>query len=416
MNDEIAGQPPVLVCFLGTGNYQETVYTQPGNSDKSGIRSRFCQVALVNFYNPARVIVLCTKKAEDTWYKTLHEELKLQNQNIEVEKRTLEAGEGSEILWQQFRCLDDTLQEFKNSPLLLDITHGFRSQPFFSAAAIFYRFAMDSLQTLPRIFYGSFNAEAKTNEIWDLSGFSELVEWTIGLRSFMTSGDSKQLTHIVKQIQEGRKIRGQKGNRQVDESNFNPLIKILQSLGPSLQCVRTGDLLLPKNAKRNRRETGEIEVFLTVLKGLSEELERDCPPLSNVVEQIEHQLKPMIGATSLSGRDGLKVLHNLAEFYFDQGRYIESATTLREAWINVFYEEEDCIPGEPFSMEKRKEYEDKAKNQDANYNRYFDKIGQVRNDLDHAGYSKSPNDGGRRISHLKELLKEFPAKVEKALG
>ncbi len=415
MNDDIADKPPVLVCFLGNGNYQETVYTQPGRADTQGVRSCFCQVALVNFYKPARVVVLCTKVAEDKWYKTLRKELEFHDQNITVEKRTLEAGEGSPVLWQQFRCLDDTLQEFKNSPLLLDITHGFRSQPFFYAAAIFYRFCMGYLKTQPRIFYGSYNVETKKGEIWDLSGFSELVEWTIGLRSFITSGDSEKLSHIVKQIQDGRKVRTE-GSHQRDGSNFKPLINILQSLGPSLQCVRTGDLLLPKNAKRNKRDAGEIEIFLKVLKGLSEELDRDCPPLSNVVEQIEHQLKPMIGATSLSGRDGLRVLHSLAEFYFDQGRYIESATTLREAWVNVFYEEEDCIPGEPFSMKKREEYEGKTRNQDAYYDQYFDRIGQVRNDLDHAGYSKSPNSGKDRISHLEKLLNEFPAKVEKALG
>ena len=124
--------PRTLITFLGTGEYSETVYQWPGLGEHS---TAHVAAALGKLWEANHVVVLATQLAEDSNGASLRESCALASLPNPVLLR-LPDGRSEEELWAQFQVIRQAIADASAGEVLIDITHGFRAQPFFAGGVL----------------------------------------------------------------------------------------------------------------------------------------------------------------------------------------------------------------------------------------------------------------------------------------
>lgn len=106
---------------------------------------------------PAEIIVLATPTAKEKHGKDLC--VDLDHAGFGPELRAIPEGGASRDLWQQFEIIKTALRAPAGMQVILDITHGFRSQPFFAAAVVAFIRAVDVREVPLFVVYGGFDAK-----------------------------------------------------------------------------------------------------------------------------------------------------------------------------------------------------------------------------------------------------------------
>jgi len=183
-----------LVTFLGTGKYEETRYERP---DGDGLRTRYVAHAIARLWEADEVVVLATDKAWATHGEGLKQVL---DGRPSPTVETIPEGKTQAELWAQLDVLLQALRVQEGTELLLDITHGFRSQPFFAAGALgLLRMAgaLDGAQV--RVLYGRYLPEAPDcSPIWDLTPMMELLDWAHGAAVLTATGHGGPLVEVAR--------------------------------------------------------------------------------------------------------------------------------------------------------------------------------------------------------------------------
>lgn len=182
-----------LVTFLGTGNYSETTYSFEG----AECQTRYVAAALATFLEVESIVVLATKQAFDSHALGVTNELKrlgLPEPKIQL----IPSGGTTEELWDQFEVISNAVTTGEPKSVSFDITHGFRSQPFFAAAVINYLRA--TLSNAPDMFayYGEWEKGREISPVWDISTFISLLDWSNALHGFMKTGHGAELAQLAK--------------------------------------------------------------------------------------------------------------------------------------------------------------------------------------------------------------------------
>lgn len=182
-----------LISFLGTGNYQTTRYCL----EPTGEYCETCFVAAaLGCLLPAKeVVVLATERAEKTHREALAQELAKFGKNPPEWVRICD-GKSRAELWDNFSRLAGLLTKPGAAQVALDITHGFRSQPFFAGAVVSFVRAMEENAPQIRIVYGAFEARDPEGQapIWDLTAVVDLLDWTQAINTFLAAGEGRELT------------------------------------------------------------------------------------------------------------------------------------------------------------------------------------------------------------------------------
>ena len=128
-------------------------------------------------------------------------------------------GRSEEDLRQQFRVFRDTMTESPEKLLVIDITLGFRTQPFFAAAGLATLSAAGKLPGNVRILYGAFEAkEGNTAPIWDLTPFLDMVEFAFSASTFRRTGDGRPLADALERERRKIAMRAKSGERDFARS------------------------------------------------------------------------------------------------------------------------------------------------------------------------------------------------------
>ncbi len=406
-----------LVSFLGKprqGRYDITTYLHPhGLGD--ACETEFVAEALCRFFQPREVIVLATKQAWETRSQGLAqgEELqeRLESLGCETKWRELPLGRDTTELWEQFEILRSALCDELDGTtprVALDVTHGFRSQPFFAAGVITFVQLVEESPPEISVYYGAFEARQDNGTpIWDLTVFSDLISWSADIMLFLKTGRAAGVAK--KTISIGKALRKEwatGGGREkgLPRPEVKELGKALQDFGNDLETVRTGSLLLGSRAKEPTAKELRDE-----LDAARESVQEAIPPLGHVLERVHSMVEPLVTDERLSKAGGFRAVHALAKLYLAMGRYAEAASTLREAFVNMYADERCDWPGsEEFDLECRKEAEKKWL---ASGDRASGELPDLRNDIEHAGYRRHParpativQKLGELTEHLRELL------------
>lgn len=383
-----------LISFLGTNDYKQTDYTLNGNRCKT----RYVAAALATLIEPKpnEVIILATEQAEKKHGTGLPEEMR--NLNLPSPRfQTIPTGSKAEELWQQFEIISETVTTGDPQAVTLDITHGFRAQPFFAASVVAYLRAIDHKPADFRVHYGEFREKEVESPIWDISDFIALLDWSNALHSFIKTGHGGALAHLAKSE-----------NARIRKSGIENPPKKLASLAESLEIfsANIATVRCPQLITGSDKERGSARNVLKQIQDSDAEVKTHLKPLVPILKSLSEKLQD-IPSDSLFGESGHKAMSALANLYLQYERYPEALITVREGWISL-YAEEGKTDKALLESTKRKDTESHWREAEKTpEERNADDIGGVRNDIEHGGFREAPLSAKALRKQTEEWVERF---------
>lgn len=399
-----------LVSFLGTGNYEPVTYRDPASGTLAP-ETPWVARALAELYRPDEILILATPAARQKHGQALLADLHGAGFTA-VEIQPIDEGGQPANLWQQFGAIKDALRA-PGRAVIIDITHGFRSQPFFAAAVTAFVRAVDPEPAPLRVVYGSFEArdERGIAPIWELTAFVDLLDWTREIMLFLKTGRAAGVAERTEALGRALSRAWADGGKAGPQPSLPALAKALAAFGADLETVRTGSLLLGDG-----KQAGTAGRLVEAIAAVRHEVDRQLPPLADVLHRIEAMARPLTGCEkTLNTANGHAALVALARLYADMGRYSEAATTVREGLVTLYASDDAARPGLPgFSLEHRAEAERLWQMRDRDLGR---RVAKPRNDIDHGGYRPQPLPAAKLVRQINDLVEAFNhAKAKPAAG
>jgi CRISPR-associated protein Csx16 len=380
-----------LVSFLGTGNYGETTYS----FEEQTCRTRYVAHALASFTQPREIRLIATDEAWNQHGNTLTQVLTDSGHPV-PERVAVPTGGEPQQLWQMFGAIVEVIRTSKY-PVLLDITHGFRMQPFFAAACIQYVQSVLPNPPQIRVVYGEYRpGENALSPIWELTPFLEVLEWSRNLMMFLRTGQADEIVKATEQL--GKSLNKQLADEGVKSgfSQLPKLAKALKAFSNDFTTIRTGSLLIGQGASAN--------VLLEAIDKTKEEVAQHLPALANILDQVRDMVAPLrTNGARLSSKAGQQALIALARLYQRMGRYSEAISILREGWITLGAPPNADHPGTGFDRQAREAQEQTWQTATPQSR----SVSELRNDIQHAGFNPQPHDRDWFERQLTTLLEQW---------
>ncbi|MCX7701607.1 MAG: CRISPR-associated protein Csx15 [Gemmataceae bacterium] len=386
-----------LISFLGTGNYSETTY----RFDTQTCRTRYVALALAQFTRPDKVRILATDEAWQQHGQGLSHAL-TDAGFAEPERLAIPTGGEPEQLWKMFEAIVDAIASAGES-VMLDITHGFRMQPFFAAACIEY--VQSVLKNRPSIcvVYGEFRKDAPESPIWELTPFLEVLEWSRNLMVFLRTGQAAAVVNSTEALARRLNRQWAESGREGPQPKLMKLARSMERFSNDFCTVRTGSLLVGSNSS--------VAELLQAIQVTEDEVRQRLPVLAPVLKELRDVVQPLeIGGERFSSRRGQEVLLALARLYESMGRFSEAYAILREGWISLGAPPEADTPNTPEFDFKARDRWDKAWPRRAGYP---NQVSEPRNDLLHAGFRDQPLPPKSITEQLSSLLTQWEDEIRK---
>lgn len=167
----------VLVGFIGKGNYQETLYSFAGNQPQ---KSKLVLQVINDHINPDKIYIIGTEESKWEFVEEIFSKEK------DYEKVIIPFGYNEEEFWTIFDTLLDL--NIENSELYIDVTHGFRSLPFFISVALTFFEQVKSVN-IKGLYYGIFETKDEVKPVVDLLPILHLSKWINAYTLFGHYGD-----------------------------------------------------------------------------------------------------------------------------------------------------------------------------------------------------------------------------------
>ncbi len=380
---------PILLSFLGIGKYYPVTYRIIGQTAQPSI---FIARALAEVFEPEKVLIVRTTAAFEKFFegKGLSE-----NENkitdaladlyplVEIVPVPIPDGKNPEELWEMFQAITKAVPE--GCELILDVTHGFRSQPMIALAAAVYLQVVKHVK-IRHIFYGAFDAKDREGvaPAFDLMPFMELIQMAQGFEYYLNRGDARPLAAMMKKLTiEGVDMRivGQIRN----------LGKDLELLSTSYALIRTTEIL----------EKAQILVqrdFPTIDSAMAS-------PFLYLIELAKARNEQIATANGvIFSKEGIRAQSEIISRYLLAGQYQQAVTLAREVMVSsvclahgldpLMNREQaeqilneiapDINPKEAYPIEKS------GKSYDRETAKIWGNLREIRNDLNHAAMRPGP--------------------------
>ncbi len=384
-----------LISFLGTGNYGETTYSFESRT----CRTRYVAHALASFTQPNEIRLIATTEAWNQHGPTLAESL-TNSGHPTPEQVPVPTGGEPQQLWQMFGTIVEVIRT-SGSPVLLDITHGFRMQPFFAAACIQYVQSVLPNPPQIRVVYGEYRGADQESPIWELTPFLEVLSWSRNLMMFLRTGQADEVVAPTEAL--GRELNRQwaMSGRQGAQPQLRTLAQALSAFGDDFTTIRSGSLLIGRPSSAQQ--------LLDAIEQTRDQVTQHLPPLALVLDQVQAMVQPLrTDEARLSSADGQRVLLALARLYQQMGRYSEAISVLREGWITLGAAQDADHPGPGFSRQSRETCE-QAWQTATTQSR---SVSELRNDIQHAGFNPRPHNRRWFEEQLTNLLNQWQAAID----
>lgn len=388
-----------LISFLGTGDsngqYHSTTYVFDGGK----VSTNYIAYALSKILNPKEIRLIATDEAWSLHGETLSKAL-TDASLPQPERVSVPTGGDARQLWGMFGAIVDVIQT-SSGPVLLDITHGFRMQPFFAAACIQYVQSVLASPPQIRVVYGEFRGSNQESPIWELTPFVEVLSWSRNLMMFLRTGQADEVVVPTKEL--GRELRKQWAT--TDRNNPQPGLEnlgtALEAFGNDFTTVRTGSLLVGSKSSAQR--------LWEAIERTRDDVVKYLPALALVLDQVKDMVEPLrTGGARLSSKAGQQTLIALAKLYQKMGRYSEAISILREGWITLGAPPTTDQPGTTeFDNQGRTNQEEAWRSKTISSR----SVCELRNDIQHAGFNKQPHDRTWFEKQLTSLLSKWEGAI-----
>lgn len=414
-----------LLTFLGTANYRETLYKWEGRT----CRSRFSPLASCAFLEPEEIIVFLTADAEREIFPEFAREAP---ESVRVRPVSVPLGADEAELWHIFDLVAGCVQP--GEEVAFDITNGLRSFPLLGLlAAAFLRSGLDV--RLKAVLYGAFDVGRVLGNgetpMFDLTPMLALLEWSAAADRFNRTGDSRYLASL---IAGQRAVLGKAAQGDPDLQNkagrLGNLAGALTGISQSLQLIRPFQTM----------ESAE---------GLAERVEKARPALARsaaarpfvmLLDTIQQTYSPLGMRDPLEQSvlwQSLRKQRQIIRWYADREQWVQAVTLAREWLVNWFMarlelpdltNSEDRARTEQVINIEARQYLDACRRKTA-FNALFlrgipsltealdlwSRLGDVRNDINHAGMRPDPGQPKNLIEtihHNLDLLDTLPLEAE----
>lgn len=299
----------IALSFLGTGDYRETTYVL-GEREHT---SAFFTAALPEFFDLDRLVVVQTEEARKKHGNALKEA-------CNFEPLEVPSGRNENELWQLFDALAGAMP--RGASLVLDVTHGFRSQPMLGLAAAVYLQAAKDV-TIERIVYGAWEARKENGKtpVFDLTPFLKLVEWASAARFFLRAGDGVALAHLLTETQS----RTYRTDTRYKARGLSHTGKTLQALTRSLALVQ------PLHALESAKHLPRVE------ERLADDLAHlpEARPFATLLDAVRERFSPLVKADgNLFTPAGFRAQAAMIRYYLATDQLQQALTLCREALVS----------------------------------------------------------------------------------
>lgn len=364
----------IALSFLGTGNYQEVIYFDSISNIK--FQTKYFTEALFNIYKPEKIYLVMTSDAQSKHSSELRTK-------INFEPVLIPTGKSTDEIWEMFSLITDSIPE--NSELIIDITHGFRSQPMIALAiAIFLRVVKNV--SIKKIVYGAFEAKNENNEapIFDLTSFINLIDWSYAIDMFIKYGHGNLLSKLLDNIHQQIRIE------QHQFTNLKNFGSLLEKLTESLTFIR------PQEVSKYGKE---LPLKINRVKNDIKEF-HEAKPLQYLFEKIPSSFTSLVlEDENLFSEAGFKMQSEMIKYYLGTQQYVQAITLCREFIVSLvcrklglkFNKREDRIAAEERLNEWTSFYSKGVKLEEfiSILADLWGKIRDARNDINHAGMRES---------------------------
>lgn len=404
-----------LVTFLGTTNYAETTYRFQREGGHSDVRTRFAAHALAEMFAPEEVLVLTTVDAWNAPRGVSQDETHGANLRrllgpILRDPVLIPFGRSQEELWGLFEHIKNALRVPHTVdpalPVVLDITHGFRAQPFFAGAVLAFLRAVSASESARevRVVYGAYEAGTDgVTPVWDLTAFTELVDTAhsvlLFLRTGRPEGVSMATTRLGRELARAWAEAGRVGERP----DLDRLGQALSQYGRDIATVRAGSLLFGSE----RQGSTALRLAETAERSRAA-VEEHIPPLADILDRIVEQARHLAAPEAVHAREVQRALARLAKTYLSMGRYSEATAVIREGRVSGHAAPEALRPGPGCTGEARQVAERRWSESDPSARTVAD----VRNDVQHAGFRTHPKPAATLIELAYQLSDSFSNNVD----
>jgi CRISPR-associated protein Csx16 len=318
-------------------------------------------------------------------------------------------GKNPAELWTNFRVVKEEIVRAGAERVIVDITHGYRSQPFFAGAVLGFVRALAEFPADVHVVYGAFEAreEGGPAPIWDLTAFAELIDWAHALGHFLRTGDARAAASVAERIGRNLSRDWAQAGRQGPAPGVAGFARALQEFSDALVTVRVGELLLERGeGDRPTEGPARVRTLTEALERSRMELERHIPPVAEVLGRVADMLEPLsFAGQDLAGGEAHAAVAALARLYWRLGRYAEAAAVLREGWVNRFATPAATRPGTPSCNTEARGQAEGAWSARARDDQRS--IADVRNDIEHAGFRVAPLAPRTIVSQLDRLIAQL---------
>ena len=374
----------ILLSFLGTGEYQPIRY-RLGN--QTGRTTRLSAAAIGEFFPGHRPLLLTTKEAHAKNWSVVEEsfgELEL----AQPERVEIPSGKSEEEIWKTVETLVSVVPE--GASVILDVTHGFRTQPLLVFAVTGLLEAMGHART-ERILYCAYEArdQAGVAPIFDLSPLLELGIWSRALADLRRYGYATPLRQLLREIA-ARAHREERGHKPL---GLVGLADAIEAITRALSVLRPVQAFEAASTLRNRVSKAEAD-----LKAMPE-----LRPLAQFLRASLSKYLALGGTHELFSRQGLPSLGRMIRLYLELDQYPQAITLAREALVTLRTLDYKTNPLDPTARRAAESEINaaatvlrlKGRPGSADIIRYaelWNTLADLRNDVDHAGFRKNPRD------------------------
>lgn len=350
-------------------------------------------------------IRFCAKFQKEVAYRGL--EKILLDMNLSYQDIAIPDGKDSEQMWEIFEVIFDKLQE--GDELYLDITNSFRYLPMLLVVLVNYAKLLKNVK-VKAIFYGNYEARDKESNIapiMDLLPLSVLQDWTLAASDYLRYGQVEKLFEL-------------------SESSLIPILKNTETRTKDTEKLRA----FVKRLKEMVEERTTCRGYAVINSVKVSDLKRTASGIQKVTIV---QLKPIFEKIKLSlndfdAKENVLNCIKAAKWCCDNKLY-QQATTMLEEGLGTFlcchyqldYKNKkyrdtvfSCIAIKTKKtatevLDADKELVDKILADDSVWgNKTFvtilQKVVELRNDYNHAGFKENPFSAQKVIEKIEELL------------
>lgn len=388
-----------LLTFLGTRPIETTYVMQDGRE----FTAPFCGVALIHLLDIEDVRVFVTREAREQALPVFQE--RTQAAGVQVVPVDIPGDATQEDLWRIFKAVVESVEEKES--VIFDITHGFRSVSFLSFLAASYLRIVKDVH-LAGVFYGNFEARDRSvtpnrAPVIDLTRMTGLLDWMIAADRFERFGDARDLADLLRRAAPSWEEQQRAPDLKGVARRIRQAANAMESVSRSLRLIRPDEAM----------EASWLLVHR--VREAAPDMVRFAPPFDLLATPVVESYRPLaldVKANRVAPCEVLERERRMIRWYLERHQYVQALALTREwlvSWTMLWSGEPDfknrtrrerverrigaALRGQ------RREAETGARAEDGDLShiphrdallRLYDRVGQMRNDLLHAGKRASP--------------------------